>query len=147
MSTSTTAAAPTPEVEHAPSGPRITLRVLRVLAVLHSLAVIAQPTFAGLYLGGEVDAMAVHELNAHIASGLGVFQLVAAIVYVWGGRGRTWPLYGSIGLVLAEQVQVGFGYEGPVAVHIPLGVSVITLQVLLTVWLFRASARTRRGTS
>jgi hypothetical protein len=117
---------------------------LRVLAVLHTLSAITQPLLAGIYLDGEVDALAVHELNATVVSGLGVLQLVAAIVYVWAGRGRAWPLYASLGLVLAEQVQVGLGYDSVVAVHVPLGVSIIAMQILLTVWLFRASARHAR---
>lgn len=121
-------------------GPRKTLTVLRVLAVLHTAAAIGQPMLAGVYLGGNVDAMAVHELNAHIVTGLGFFQLVAAIVFVWRGRGRFWPLWASLAIVMAVQVQVGLGFEGEVAVHVPLGVSVIALQLLLTVWLFRAAA-------
>lgn len=142
MSTSTTVVAAGTGV--APDGPRATLTTLRVLAVLHSLAALAQPTLAGIYLGGDVDALALHELNANVTAGLGVAQLVAAIVFVWRGRGRAWPLHTSIVLVLAEQVQVGLGYEGILAIHIPLGVSVIAGQLLLTVWLFRAAAARRR---
>jgi len=134
-----------PETLAAPAGPRRTLWWLRVLAVLHSLSLIFQPTLAGMYLDGDVDALALHELNGSVLSGLGVLQLVAAIVYVWAGRGRRWPLWASLGLVLAEQVQSGLGYGSVVAIHIPLGVSVIAMQILLTVWLFRDSARRTRG--
>lgn len=125
-------------------GPRATLTALRVVAVLHALSAIVQPMLAGIYLGGEVDAIDVHGINAHVVSGLAVIQLIVAIAFAWRGRGRRWPLYCSLGLVLAEQVQVGLGFEGVVAVHIPLGVSIISLQVLLTVWLFRAAARSAR---
>ncbi len=145
MSASTTAAVP--EAATAPPGPRRTLTTLRVLAVLHSVCAIGQPMLAGIYLDGDVDALAIHEINSSVVSGLGVLQLVAAIVYMWAGKGRAWPLYASIGLVLAEQVQAGLGYEGLVAIHVPLGVSIIAMQILLTVWLFRASARLRRGSA
>jgi hypothetical protein len=128
----------------APAGPRRTLAWLRVFAVLHSLCAIVQPMLAGIYLDGDVDALAIHEINSSVVSGLGVFQLVAAIVYVWKGHGRTWPLYASIAIVLVEQVQAGLGYEGVVAIHVPLGVSIIATQILLTVWLFRAGARLTR---
>jgi hypothetical protein len=128
----------------APAGPRRTLTWLRVLAVLHSLSAIAQPMFAGMYLDGDVDALSIHELNGSIVSGLGLAQLVAAVVYVWGGHGRRWPMWASLGLVLAEQVQSGLGYESVVAIHVPLGVSVIAMQILLTVWLFRDAARLPR---
>lgn len=144
MSASTTAAVP--ELAVSPPGPRRTLTTLRVLAVLHSLTVIGQPMLAGIYLDGDVDALLVHEINSMVVAGLGFVQFVVAIVYVWAGRGRAWPLWASLGIVLAEQVQTGFGYEGTVSVHIPLGVSIVAMQILLTVWLFRASAaRSRRA--
>jgi hypothetical protein len=130
-----------------PAGPRRTLTALRVLAVLHSLSIIAQPTFAGMYLDGDVDALTLHEINGMVLAALGLAQLAAAIVYVSAGRGRAWPLWASLGLVLAEQVQSGLGYSSLVAIHIPLGVSIIAMQILLTVWLFRASARRTRGSS
>jgi len=133
-----------PGVASAPPGPRATLTVLRVLAVLHTAGAVMQPMLAGVYLGGDVDALAVHELNAHVVTGLGFFQLVAAIVFVWRGRGRFWPLWASLAICLAVQAQVVMGYEGVVAVHLPLGVSIIAMQILFTVWLFRAAARTAR---
>jgi hypothetical protein len=142
--TASTQAVPAPIVDTAVRRPRRTLQVLRLLAVLHSLAAIVQPALAGSYLGGEVDAMAIHALNAHVVTGLGVFQLIAAIVFVWRGRGRSWPLYATLGLVLAVQAQVGLGFEGLVSLHIPLGVSIISMQLLLTVWLFRAAASVPR---
>jgi hypothetical protein len=135
---------PAIETVVAPPGPRRTLSWLRVFAVLHSLCAIGQPMLAGIYLDGDVDALAIHEINSSVVGGLGVCQLVAAIVYVWKGRGRTWPLYAAIGIVLVEQVQTGLGYEGAVAIHVPLGVSIIATQILLTVWLFGESARLSR---
>jgi hypothetical protein len=144
--TSTPTAVPVEEVAAAPFGPRRTLGVLRVVAVLHALSAIGQPLLAGIYLDGDVDALLVHEINSMVVSGLGVVQLGAAIAYVWAGRGRAWPLWASLGMVLAVQGQTGFGYEGMVAIHIPLGVSIIATQILLTVWLFRANAgRSRRA--
>lgn len=145
MDTTTTAAVD--EAAAAPPGPRRTLGTVQALAVLHSLAAIGQPTLAGMYLDGDVDALTAHEINSMVVGVLGIAQLVAAIVYVWAGRGRTWPLWGSLGVVLAEQAQTGLGYEGAVAIHIPLGVSVIAMQILLTVWLFGAGARRSREPS
>lgn len=139
-----TTTSPAPEVADAAPGPRRTLTTLRVVAVLHAVCAVGQPTLAGIYLDGDVDALALHEINATVVAALGLVQLVAAIVYVWAGHGRRWPMYAAIGILLAEQVQTGLGYEGAVAIHIPLGVSVIAMQILLTVWLFRASARLAR---
>jgi hypothetical protein len=135
---------PAVAVEVAGRGPRATLRTVRIVAVLHSLCAIVQPMLAGVYLSGEVDAIDIHALNGHVVSGLGVIQLVAAIVFVWRGRGRAWPLHASIAIVVAEQVQTGVGFEGLVAIHLPLGVSIVAMQILLTVWLCRAASRAAR---
>lgn len=141
------ASVPTLEVpvEITQRGPRNTLTALRVVAVLHGLAVLAQPVLAGAYMDGDVDALTIHGINANVAAGFGVIQLITAIVFVWKGRGRPWAIWTSLGLVLAEQVQIGLGFEGAVAAHVPLGVSIISLQILLTVWLFRANARLARA--
>jgi hypothetical protein len=132
-------------VDVAEPGPRKTLAVLRVIAVLHALAAVVQPMLAGIYLSGDVDAIDIHELNASIVMGLGLLQLIAAIVFVWKGRGREWALYASIGILLAEVAQTGFGYAQLVALHLPLGVSIVSMLILLAVWLCRDVARTPRG--
>jgi hypothetical protein len=134
------AAAPPP----ADRGPRATLQVLRVVAVLHSLGFLAQPVFAGGYLMGDVDALALHDVNAFVITGLDVIQLGCAIAYFWKGRGRAWPIWASLAIALAVEVQVGMGYERLLVVHLPLGVSLAVGQIVTTVWLFRAAATTPR---
>lgn len=126
------------------SGPRVTLQVLRAVAVLHSLAFLGQPVLAGAYLSGDVDALAIHDANAFVITALDVIQLVCAIAFTWKGRGRSWPINASLAIALAVEVQVGVGYERLLVVHIPLGVSIIVSQILVTVWLFRAAAATAR---
>lgn len=134
-------AAPTPQNDR---GPRATLQVLRVVAVLHSLAFLGQPVFAGGYLMGDVDALALHDANAFVIAGLDVIQLICAVVFFWKGRGRAWPIWASLAIALAVEVQVGMGYERLLLVHLPLGVSLTVGQILTTVWLFRAAAATPR---
>lgn len=141
---STSAQTLPPPTEITQRGPRVTLTVLRIMAVLHGLAVLAQPMLAGVYLSGDVDAIDIHGINANIAGGLGFVQLIAAIVFVWKGRGRQWAIWTSLGIVLAEQLQIGLGFEGVLSAHIPLGVAIVSMQILLTVWLFRANAQLPR---
>jgi hypothetical protein len=130
--------------EVTPRGPRVTLTVLRIMAVLHGLSVIAQPMLAGVYLSGDVDALTFHAINADTAAAFGLFQLIAAIVFVWKGRGRQWAVWSALGIAAAENIQIPMGIDGVLAVHIPLGVSIVAAQILLTVWLFRADARRSR---
>lgn len=125
-------------------GPRASLQVLRVAAVLHSLAFLVQPVLAGGYLMGDVDSLAQHRFNAGVITGLDVLQLICAIVYFWGGRGRAWPIWASLGIALAVEVQVGMGFERVLVVHLPLGVALTVAQILITMWLFRAAAAVAR---
>jgi len=126
------------------SGPRKSLWFLRVVALLHTASIVLQPVFAGRYLTGDVDAIAVHEVNAHTVSLLSWIQIIAALLYAWRGRARYWPLWFTLALAFAEQVQTGFGYARAVDFHLPLGVTLITLQVLFTIWVWRGSARRGR---
>lgn len=128
------------EPARAAAGPRRSLTTLRVFAVVHSLALLVQPMLAGIYLSGEVGAIRVHEINGNILATLSIAQVVTAIVFRWKGKGRSWPLHASLVILIAEIVQLQLGYLALLAVHLPLGVSIISMQILLTVWLFRADA-------
>src|SRR5262249_26274688 len=101
------AASPPP----ADRGPRASLQVLPGVAVLHSLGFLGQPVFAGGYLMGDVDSLTLHDINAFVITGLDLAQLICAVVYFWGGRGRAWPIWASLAVALAVEVQVGMGYE------------------------------------
>ncbi|MFI9813895.1 hypothetical protein [Saccharothrix variisporea] len=122
------------------TGPRTTLRTLRIVAAVHGLCVVAQPALAGLYLSGTVDALFFHGRTGDTISVLSLTQLITALVFVWRGRGRRWALWAALGIFLAEMAQMTLGIEGVVSLHVPLGVTVVVSQVLFTVWVFRADA-------
>jgi len=122
----------------------VKLRALRIIAALHATAAVAQPMLAGLYLSGVVDARFVHGRNGDAVVVFGLVQLIAAIVAVRKGA-RWWVLWAALAIFLAENAQMPLGIEGVVALHVPLGVSIVVSQVLYTVWIFRTAAeRSRR---
>jgi hypothetical protein len=125
-------------------GPRASLQVLRIVAVLHSLAFLAQPVFAGGYLMGDVDSLRIHRINAGVVTGLDLAQLISAIVYLWGGRGRAWPIWAGLAVALAVEIQVGMGFERVLVVHLPLGVALTVGQILITLRLLGAGAAVAR---
>lgn len=128
----------------APRGPRLTLWLLRSLALLFLLAVLAQPVFAGLYLSEEWDALGVHSGNATLVQFLSLFVLVSALAYWLGGRGRGRVALAAAVLFVTIVLQSGFGYGRVLALHIPVGVAVVTAAVLFSVWVCRRGARTPR---
>ncbi|MFI5690292.1 hypothetical protein ACIA58_00510 [Kribbella sp. NPDC051586] len=125
--------------------PRVSLQVLRIVLVAHAALIIAQPIAAGYFLAGNVDAMT--DIHATIGGSVWMvafLQTIVAACYTIAGRGRVWPVVASAGLLVAEFVQLTFGYLQNFAVHIPLGTAIVTAVVWMTVWSFRSTARLSR---
>lgn len=124
--------------------PRFTLVLLQVFLVLHALLVIAQPIMAGMYLSGEVDAMNVHSPIGSTLWMITMLQIVIAALYWRPGGGRLWPAIATVVLFFAEFTQMTLGHSSTLAVHVPLGVSIVAGVVLMTVWSFTPAARRPR---
>lgn len=123
---------------------RPTLWTVRAVALLHAGVVSSQPVLAGLYLSGEFGALGTHESNAAVILGLSVVQLIATLVHCLAGRGPIWPTALSLALVIGETAQWAVGYDHALHIHLPLGVSVVTTQLIFTVWAFRSGSRRGR---
>ncbi|MHA6617275.1 hypothetical protein [Pseudonocardia sp. DLS-67] len=125
--------------------PRVSLWTLRFLLTGHLVAVLAQPVLAGRYLTGDVDAITVHGLLGSLLSLVAMALIAGALGYVLFGRGRLWVLPVTVLLFLAEGYQIGMGYSRELAVHVPLGVAIVVVAVLLTAWVWTPSAARPRG--
>jgi hypothetical protein len=125
-------------------GPGVTLVLLRSMLVLHAAAVVTQPVMAGMYLNGEVDAMNVHSPIGSTLWMITMLQILVALLYWRPGGGRLWPLLATVVLFFAEFTQMTLGHTRTLAVHVPLGVSIVVGVVLFTVWSFRPAARRPR---
>jgi hypothetical protein len=108
-------------------------RPLRVVVLLHTALILAQAAFAGQFLAGDGAWVRVHEANAGIIHMVGFFQLVLAVLVWRPGRGPGWPALASLALLLAEELQLGFGYARILALHVPLGVAIFGLAVAILV--------------
>ncbi|GAA0264455.1 hypothetical protein [Cryptosporangium japonicum] len=124
---------------------KTTLWLFRLSLTVHAVCVLAQPILAGLYLDGSYDALGVHSLNGSILPATGMVVGAAGLAF-WIAGGAGWPLLAYGVLWLAEGFQIGMGYARVLAVHLPLGVTIVALTIWLTVWswLPRASRRRRR---
>lgn len=126
-------------------GPRASLVALRITAALMTVTTALQPVLAGMYLSGMFKALAWHGLiNGHIVQLLSLIQLVVVAVYAGAGRGRWRALTMGTLIFLAANFQLGMGYARDLLIHIPLGVTVVTGQLLFTVWVFGPWARQAR---
>jgi hypothetical protein len=104
-----------------------------VVVLLHAALILAQAAFAGQFLGGDGGWVRVHEANAGIIHLTAFVQLVLAILVWRPGRGPGWPALASLALLLAEELQMGFGYARILALHVPLGVAIFGLTVAILV--------------
>ncbi len=109
---------------------------VRILATLHAVAAIGQPTFAGAYLGGNYDMLGVHARGADVVTSLSYLLLIIAIV-LWILGGPRWPAVATLLLVAAETAQYFAGMAGAMELHIPLGVGVVTGSLFLAIALWR----------
>lgn len=123
---------------------RPTLWIVRVVALLHAGTVCSQPVLAGLYLGGETGALTAHEANAGAIIGWALLQFVATLLHSLVGRGPIWPAGFSLAMFAAETTQWTVGYDHALHIHLPLGVSIVTSQVVFTIWSFRSGSRRGR---
>ncbi len=117
------------------------------MITVHALAVLAQPVLAGLFLTGDIDAIGVHGVVGSLLALVGMVAIAVVLAYVLGGRGRLWVLPVAVLLFLADAFQIAAGYERQLELHIPLGVAIVVISVLLAAWAWSPSAarpRTRR---
>jgi hypothetical protein len=112
---------------------------------LHAVLVVAQPVLIGGYLEGNFDLVSVHGVNGSLLPLTAFLALAAAVVY-WALRGRAWPVAAIAGLWTAEVVQMVLGHTRVLWVHVPLGVGIVGLAVVLAVWSWTpAAGRPRKG--
>ena len=126
--------------------PRLTLWLLRITATLQLVLVLAQPVLAGLFLTGDVDAIEVHGAVAGILAFVELALVAVAVAYAFA-RGRRWVAPAAMTLLVAIGLQMAAGYTRALQFHIPLGVTIVTLSILLAIWVWTpAAARPRGGT-
>lgn len=124
----------TAEAQHLRRG-RVVLGALRGIVTAHTVAIFGQPVFAGSYLVGDYDMLALHAFGADLVSYLGLAQLVGAAL-LWWRAGTRWPFWTSLLLVAGETGQYFAGLAGALDLHVPLGVALVTLAafVLVAIW-------------
>lgn len=124
--------------------PRSTLWLLRVTATLHLVLVLAQPVLAGMFLTGNVDAIGVHATVASVLAFVALALVVIAVAYAFAG-GRLWVIAAAVVLLVAIGAQMAAGYTRALEIHIPLGVLIVVMSVLLAVWVWTPAAARPRG--
>jgi len=116
---------------------RTVLGVLRGFVAVHTVVIFAQPVFAGRYLIGDYDMLALHGLGADLVTYLGVAQLVVSAL-LWRRGGMLWPFWASLLLFLGGSGQYFAGVAGALDLHVPLGVALAMFASIMLVAIWRA---------
>jgi glucose dehydrogenase len=119
-------------------GRRPLLRTLfRWFVTTAAVLAFAQAALAGAFLSGHYGALNLHSINASLAA-LAALGMAVVGGLIWRpGRGAAWPALVSLGVFVAEVVQIGFGYARSLSLHVPLGVAIIVGLVVLTLRVWR----------
>ncbi len=114
--------------------PRWPVWVFRAVVAVHALLVFAQALFAGQFLSGNPAALGLHEANGtEVITLVALIQVIASVLLWRPGRGPWFPAVVSIAVAVAEGLQIVSGFEGQLALHVPLGVGVLVTLVAMLV--------------
>lgn len=108
--------------------------MFRLVIVAQAAALLPQALLAGLGLSGSEAA-----LDAHMSFGgaillLAAVQVLAALLLRRSARIPRWPVVASIGLLVADAVQMVAGRLQLFALHLPLGVALFGVSIGLAIY-------------
>ncbi|MGW4242680.1 hypothetical protein [Nocardia sp. NPDC004722] len=108
-------------------------RVLRASTALVTLDSFAQAMFAGRFMAGSYDALDAHAANAGVLFA-GILVMTMCFAAAWRFAGVPWWTAAvGLALTLAAGIQIMLGYRMALAVHIPLGVTLVAGLLALTI--------------
>ena len=114
-------------------------RIFRILITVAAVLLFNQSLQAGEFMSGSYEFLEFHRFGATGAEFVVLFAAIAAVVARFRDGYSWWPAGLTALLWVGIQVQEFAGEERMLAVHVPLGVSLIVSVVLLTVWAWRES--------
>lgn len=123
-----------------PAGPdargryRLTRWALRIWLGGQAGLTVTQPILAGLYLSGNLDAIAIHSAIGGSLSAVAFVGVLLAALHWLAGRGPVWPVLATTVLAVMAVFQASAGYSRTLGLHIPLGVTVVGITVVLFAW-------------
>jgi hypothetical protein len=109
----------------------------RIMVSAAAVLLFNQAVFAGQFLSGTFGALHTHRENATAAGIVVLAAALAAVPIRWPGRGPSWPILACLGLFGLIALQIMLGFARVLTVHVPLGVAIIVLAVLLVIWAWR----------
>lgn len=117
---------------------------LRTVITVQTLDLFVQATLAGRFLNGAYGSLRIHSTNGTLIGIIGIVQIVAALLYWRPAGGVGWPVLTSLVIFAAEGIQIAIGHSRIIAVHVPLGVTIVAAMALMAAWAWRPTFGQRR---
>jgi hypothetical protein len=117
------------------------LALLRIVLVLHTVALFAQAGLAGEFLSGTDGVVKFHEWTAWAILAICTIQIITAAVVQRTGGASLWLLIASVLVFLGEALQTGTGYGRFLRVHLPLGVVLFGAVTCQAIGQFRSGSK------
>ena len=113
--------------------------VFRLVIAAQAAALLPQALLAGLGLSGSKAAVDAHMSFGGAILLLAAAQVIAAFLLRRSTRIPRWPVVASIGLSVADAVQMGAGRLQLFALHLPLSVALFGASIGLAIhaWAWR----------
>lgn len=117
--------------------PRNLLAALRTVAIVHLAVLAIQPVLAGQIFSGRPDALAFHSTLGETVAWLGLLQALMALLCWLRNGASVW--FAAAGLVIfgLDGLQVHLGHARVLSAHVPLGASLLSISLAMTLWLWR----------
>lgn len=107
-------------------------RVLGALCLLQAALILVQATLAGHFLSGNSATIVAHEtVGTSVITWVALLQVATAVLLWRPGRGPVWPMPASAVLFGLVVLQLGWGFESRLALHVPVGVALLGSQLLV----------------
>ncbi|MEV6749224.1 hypothetical protein AB0N21_33410 [Streptomyces sp. NPDC051080] len=143
--TATTATTTTATAATAAAAPR-GARFLRVAVALQTLTIFLQAVSAGVLLSSSHGEL-LHGVGARVMYGASMLYLLAAVLAWRPGGGSPRPIAYASGFLVLASAQVVLGIAHVPSVHVPLGVLMFGLSVLVLAHQYTGAAAGGRGLS
>ncbi|MGH3705207.1 MAG: hypothetical protein ACRDT9_11305 [Agromyces sp.] len=125
-------------INDAARGPRRwPMLFLRISLTVTAILMFGQAVLAGLFMGGQPSAFALHREMATVAGIALIVSIVAAILARRLGRAPRWPIWATVVLLGLMSLLAFAGFRSLTALHVPLAVIVILLAASLAAWAWR----------
>lgn len=119
--------------------------LFRAASGVFAIAMIGQPVAIGFFLDGHWSALAVHQAIGISLVLVSWALAVCAVLAWWPGGGPVW--IAALGLLVAVLIplQLGMGFARVTSIHLPLGVSLVVIALVLLVSSCRRVPAPRSG--